>query len=233
ALGAGLTVGAQRVLLVADFTNGRLAVDQHPAHLTGAQPQRCVVPLTGNQLHRSARRARQLRALARLHLNAVDLRAERDIPQRQRITSLDRRIGAGNDLGSGLDPAGRDNIAPLAVRIKYQGDIRGPVRVVLDALDAGRHAVLVALEVDDPVAALVATALMAGGNAPGVVTPAVARVLFQQRRVRLALPERRVLHLDDEAPARGCRFCVEQCHEYSPVSASIWRQSAAPSRSIS
>ena len=69
-----------------------------------------------------------------------------------------------------LQPVRRDDVALLAVGVVQQRDPRGAVGVVLDVRDLGRHAVLVvATEVDDAVGALVAAALVAGGD------PAVRR----------------------------------------------------------
>jgi hypothetical protein len=61
------------------------------------------------------------------------------------------------------------------------------VRVVLDALDLRRDAVLVADEIDHAVVVLVATALVAGGDVAVVVAAGLLDLGFQQRRVTLAL----------------------------------------------
>ena len=55
-----------------------------------------------------------------------------------------------------------------------QGDAAGAVRIVFDADDLGRHVVLAALEVDQAVVALVATADVTAGDAAGVVAAAAA-----------------------------------------------------------
>jgi hypothetical protein len=54
-----------------------------------------------------------------------------------------------------------------------QQDAAVAVGVVLDGRDLGRHAVLGATEVDDPVALLVAAALVASGLAAVAVAPPV------------------------------------------------------------
>ena len=78
-------------------------------------------------------------------------------------------------------PFGREDVALLAVRVVQQGDAGRAVRVVLDRRDLGRHAVLVALEVDHAVAALVAAALVPGRDAPVVVAAALLGQRLQQR----------------------------------------------------
>ena len=72
----------------------------------------------------------------------------------------------------------RDDVALLAVGVVQQRDPGGAVGVVLDVRDLGRDAVLVvATEVDDAVGALVAAALVPGGD-PALV---VAAALLGQR----------------------------------------------------
>src|ERR1041385_6961793 len=82
ALGAGLADLAQVVLFVPDLADRRTAIHVHLAHLARAR----------DDLHRGARAARELRALPGLELEAVHLRAERDVLQRQRVARFDRGI---------------------------------------------------------------------------------------------------------------------------------------------
>jgi hypothetical protein len=75
----------------------------------------------------------------------------------------------------------------IGVDVAQQGDVRRAVRVVLDPLHARRDAFLVALEVDDPVVLLVATAAVTRGDPAIVVAPTRLRLRLGQRRVRAAL----------------------------------------------
>ena len=70
------------------------------------------------------------------------------------------------------------DVALLAVNVVQQSDTSGAVRVVLNGSDLCRHAVLVALEVDDAVTTLHAAALVTDGD----VTVVVATRLLVQRR---------------------------------------------------
>src|SRR5690606_13377094 len=65
AFGTGLTQRAQTVLGVRDFAQGRTALGQHLAHLTGTQTQGHVGAFTRYQLSRSTRRTRNLSTLTR------------------------------------------------------------------------------------------------------------------------------------------------------------------------
>src|SRR5882672_10620038 len=95
---AGLADRLEAVLLVAYFADGGAAVDVHLADLARAQPQLRVASLSRKQLNRGARGARKLCAPARLHLDAVNRGADRDIPQRQGIPRFDRRLYPGHQL---------------------------------------------------------------------------------------------------------------------------------------
>ena len=77
---------ADRLVLVfgvADLADRGHAADVDHAHLAARQAQRGVVALARHQLGAGAGRAHELRALARLHLDAVDDRAERDVRERE------------------------------------------------------------------------------------------------------------------------------------------------------
>src|SRR5512137_813734 len=151
---------AQVVLLVADFADGGAAIDQNAADLAGTQPELRVAALACQQLDGRARRPRELRALARQHLDAVDRRAHGNVAQGQRVAHADRRLVPAHQLRADRQALGRDDVAALAVGVAQQRDVRRPVRVVLQALDLGGDAVLVALEVDDAIGLLVAAALV-------------------------------------------------------------------------
>src|SRR5690606_21128789 len=186
-VGAGLAQLLQAVLVIADFADGGPALGRNLAHLTRTQAQGRVTLFAGNQLHRSAGGACDLRTLARLELDAMHRRADRDIAQRQGVAGLDRGVGAGDHLVAGLQPLGRDDVAALAVGIAQQGDVRGAVRVVFDPLHTRHDPFLVALEVDQAVVLLVATTHVPGGDAAVVVAAAGLALLFNQRRVRRTL----------------------------------------------
>src|SRR6185312_16172839 len=129
----GLAELLEVVLRVADFADRRAALGRHLAHFAGAKTQRCITALARDELRGCAGRTRHLRALARLHLDAVHRRADRDIAQRQRIAGLDRRIAARHQLIADLRALGRDDVAALAVDVAQERDVRRAVRIVFDA----------------------------------------------------------------------------------------------------
>src|SRR5947207_6532817 len=85
---------AQVVFLVAHLADRRAAVHVHAADFTGAHAKLRVIALARQQLEARTRGARDLRALAGQHLDAVNDRADRDVAKRQRVARLDRRFRA-------------------------------------------------------------------------------------------------------------------------------------------
>ena len=86
--------------------------------------------------------------------------------------------------------------------------MRAAVRVVFEPLDLGRDAVLVALEVDDPVLLLVAAALVPHRDVAVVVAARAALLALVSASTGRALVQVRVDDLDQRAPAgrRGFYF---------------------------
>src|SRR5690606_5448002 len=98
------------------------------------------------------------------------------------VARLDVGACTGFDAHSLLEAFRGDDVALLAVGVVEQGDASRAVRVVLDVSDLGRHAVLViTLEVDDAVGALVTATLVTRGDAPLVVAAALLRQRLDQR----------------------------------------------------
>ncbi len=85
-----------------------------------------------------------------------------------------RRVGPAQHLVARLQPVGGQDVPLLAVGVVQQGDPGAAVRIVLDRVDHGGDAVLVAAEVDQAVLPLVAAAAMPGGDLALVVPPALA-----------------------------------------------------------
>src|SRR5467141_2151398 len=191
----------EAVLLVADLADGGAAVDVHLADLARTQPQLRVAALARKQLNRGARGARELCAPAGLHLDAVNRGADRNIPKRQGIPRFDRRLRPGQELRADCHTLGRNEVAALAVGIAEQGDVRAPVRVVLEPLDLGRNTVLVAAKIDDAVILLVPAALVAHRDVPVDVAAGLLGLLLDQGLIRPALVQIRIYELDELSPA--------------------------------
>src|SRR5690606_27166017 len=105
---------------------------------------------------------------------------EGDVANGQRVAGADRSIFARKQRCADLEAARSDNVATLAVGIAHQGDMRGTVGVVFEALDLGRDAVLVATEINQAVMLLMAAATMAHSDVAIVVAAGTASFLFEQ-----------------------------------------------------
>src|SRR5262245_17934940 len=105
----------------------------------------------------------------------MDLRAERDVLERQRVARFDRRFRTGGYRVAHRDALRRQDVAALAVRVQNESEVRRAIRIVLEPFHTSRNAVLVALEVDHTVVALVTSALMPRSHASLVVAPAALR----------------------------------------------------------
>src|SRR5699024_3375498 len=120
------------------------------------------------------------------------------------------------DEGALLQALGCDNVALLAVQVVEQRDVRGAVRVVLDVRDLGRHAVLViATEVDDAVLALVAAALVAGGDVTVDVAATGLRQRAQQRLLQSGASDLAELGAGALAATRRSRLVLANSHTFA------------------
>src|SRR6266853_4578506 len=209
---AGLAELAQIVLLVADLADRGPALEQNLSDLAGAQPDLGVASLARQQLHRGAGRARQLRAFARHHLDAMNGRAHRDIAQRERVADPDRRFLSALDLGPDAQAARGDDVTALAVGVTQQRQMGGAVWIVFDALDLGDDAVLVATEIDHAVMLLVPAALVAGRDATKVVAAGPPDLALGQRGQRPSFVKIGTDDLDQSAPPRGSGLDLDQRH---------------------
>src|SRR5262245_37950146 len=212
ALGAGLAVHAQVVLVVRHFADGGAAIDVHLAALARLQAQQRVDAFARGEAGRGAGAAHHLAALAGLELDVVHDGADRDVAQLHAVAGLDRRIGSRTHFVTGRHALGGEDVTALAVGVLDQRDVAGAVRIVLDALDHALDAVLVAAEVDHAVLLRMAGALVARGDAADVVAARVLLLLRGQRLERAALPQVRLVELDAEARARRSRFHLDDWH---------------------
>src|SRR5512135_1150756 len=87
----GLADRTQAVLFVAALAQGGTAINVHLPNLARTQTQLGVAAFARQQLDRGTGRARDLRTLARHHLDTVHRATDRDAAQRQAVAGLDRR----------------------------------------------------------------------------------------------------------------------------------------------
>ena len=132
----GLTDLDVLVLDIADLTDRSLAVKTDEADFTGGKSDLSHAVLLSHQLCSSAGGADELRALARVKLNVVDEGTDGDIRDRKRVAGLDIGISAGvNDIA--VLQTLRSDECSFFSPFSYcnESDVRGSVRIVLDADD--------------------------------------------------------------------------------------------------
>src|SRR3989454_652822 len=179
---------------------GLVALGQHPPGAYG------ILPCRGLSL------AAAMRVVDRIHRDAAHGGPDRDVPQRQGIARLDRRLRPGHELRAGREALGRDDVAALPVGVAKQREVRAPVRIVLESLDLGRNAVLVAAKIDDAVVVFVAAALVAHRDVAVDIAACLFRLLLHQSMVRRALVQIGIDQLDELPPAGRGRFDFDEWH---------------------
>ena len=144
---------------VAQLSNRRPAGHRHLPDLAGRKDQRGPPALLVAQPGTRPGRAAQRAALAGLELDVVDGETRRNVLQRHAVSRLGLRTGDRADDRRPVGEADRSKDVPLlAVNVLQEGDMRGPVGVVLDSENRRRHVVLGSPEVDEAIPPLVAAA---------------------------------------------------------------------------
>src|SRR5207302_6235399 len=205
------------VLEVADLADGGAALDADEALLAPLQLLERVLAFLCHQVRRAAGAPHHLPALAGAELDVVDHRAEGDRTQRQAVTRADVRLGSRHHAIADAQPDRREDVALLAVDVVEERQARRAVRIVLDGSNARGDVLLVAAEVDDPVAPLVAAAAMAQRDAAVVVAPAALADRRHERRLRTIAGDLREIEAAAEAaPGRG-RLVEDRRHRVTPA----------------
>ena len=208
----GLTDANVAVVSIAHGADGCLRVHGDHADFAGGQTDLRVRAFLSHQLSGVAGTANELAAAARNDLNVVDQRTERDVADRQGVARLDVRAFTADYGVAGLQVDRRQDVALLAVGVVEQRDERGAVRIVLDAGNLGRDAVLVALEVDHAVLDLVAAALMANGDLALLIAAGILLLAFQKGLFRRRLGDFLEGEHRHETSGRGSRLINTNSH---------------------
>jgi hypothetical protein len=209
---AGLADRDVLVVDVAHLADGGHAVDVHLAHFARGQLDLAVLGFLGHELGRTAGRAHHLPALALAQLDVVDHRAGRDHLQRQRIARQDVGRVAREQRHADLEAFGRQDVALLAVTVVQERQVGRAVGIVFDRRHERGNTGLVAPEVHDAVAPLVAATHEADARAALVVAAAGALDGLRERLLRGALGELLEGQHGHEAPAGRRRFELLERH---------------------
>src|SRR3989442_4099011 len=101
------------VLDVADLPHGRPTPPLDEVNSARRKPDLCVFPFLRHELRRTARRAHELRAPARLELDAVNLRTGRHVLQRQAVAHARLGVRTGEHGVADLELVRGDDVALL------------------------------------------------------------------------------------------------------------------------
>src|SRR5258707_15583838 len=107
-----------------------------------------MTALFGQQLCERSGGAGHLPAFAGPQFNIVNLRTQRNIPDRQSVAGKNVRILTAGNRFADLQAYRRDDVTLLAVKISNQRNVRRAIRIVLNLRHASGHAVFVTLEID-------------------------------------------------------------------------------------
>src|SRR4051794_38161639 len=213
---AGLADADVDPVEVAELADRRAALALDPPHFTRRQDDDRPLAFLRRETCHAAGGPDQLAALAGVHLDVVDLEARRDVRQRQAVAGVRLGAGTAHHRLPDLQAVGRQDVGLFAVLVLDQRDVAGTVRVVLQRLDAGGYAVLLPLEVDDPVQPLVPAAPVLDGDHAVVVTTVGAALADRERLLRLELGQRGlVVQHRSGAPAGGGRVVKLDRHDVS------------------
>ena len=151
------------VFNVPDLADCRHALHLNSPYLTRRQLEQRDPRFLRHQLRLCASRPRHLAAFAGSKFDIVNDRAGRNVLQGKRIAGQDVGIRAGADRTSHFKTNRTDDVAFLAVRVVQQSNACRPVRIVFNGCHFRKDTKLVALEIDDPVSFLRATAAKTTG----------------------------------------------------------------------
>jgi hypothetical protein len=224
----GLAERQQLVLGVADLADRRQAVPVDEPHLGRRHAKRHVVAFLRDDLRRHPGRPTHLAALPDLELDVVHRRTQRDLAQGHRIARPHVRTRTRDDSVTLLQPLWLQDVALLAVVVLHEGDARRAVRIVLDLLDDRADAVLVALEVDDPVLPLVTAATTPHRDVAVVVATGRLGERLDERLLRRGARDLAEIRHRAESRALGHRLELTNSHCDQPSNTGI----VSPSRSF-
>ncbi len=193
------------MLEVADLTDRRAAIHMHLAELAGRETEECIAAFLRHELSGSAGTACELGTLADLELDIVHHRADGDVFERERVADLDVCLLTGLDHVADLEAVRSEDVTLLTIDIVEERDARATVRIVLDRRNASGDAVLVALEVDHAIEALVTAALVADRQATLLIAAALLRQALRQRLFRFVGGD-----------------LIERCHRHETTTCRIW-----------
>src|SRR5262245_58370876 len=206
---AGASGFSQRNVFMFDIAylaHSRATLDWHSPNLAGRHAQLCVRPFLGQQLRKRSGGARHLPPFARTQFDIVNLRAERNVPNRQSVARKNVGVFAAGNYLANFQSDRRDDVALLTIDVGHERDIRRSIRIILDLSYASGEAVFVALEIDDAIEPLMTATTPTNRDPAVIVTTRNPLLRFEQRFFRYrAYGQLIARQVSLVAPRRRCR----------------------------
>src|SRR5262249_158056 len=139
--------------------------------------------------------------------------------QRQAIADRRRRVRTAHHLSARLQAGRAEDVTLFAIDVVQQSDAGTAIRIVLDRIDLGRHAVFVATEIDQTQVPLVTAAAMTRGDPALIVAATLAPLGSEQALLRLRA-RRELSEVADARPAAAWsrRIVSANTHSFSSCS---------------
>eukprot|EP00828_Plagiopyla_frontata_P018949 TRINITY_DN2422_c0_g2_i3.p2 TRINITY_DN2422_c0_g2~~TRINITY_DN2422_c0_g2_i3.p2 ORF type:complete len:257 (+),score=-9.23 TRINITY_DN2422_c0_g2_i3:217-987(+) len=115
--------------------------------------------------------------------DVVDRHTYRNVFDLESVTRLKFSLGAAHDHIANLETSWSDDVRFHTVSIADQRNIRGTIRIVLNALHCCRNVILGSFEVDHTVTALVAAPTKTRSNTPRVITVSYTHLTLPTKRI--------------------------------------------------
>jgi len=200
------------VVGVTDLADRGVAIFIDAADFAGGEFQKRISALAVGKGGKRTRAADHLAAATWNEFHIVDLSSQRDKFQRKGIADTGFGFFAGAHLHANSQTDWSKNISTLPIRKLDQCDTRSAVRIIVDGHHAGDHIPVEALEINDTIAAFVATADMTHRDATLVVAAAGALDGLGEFFLRLGFGDLREIRKDFEAGSRGEWTECFECH---------------------
>src|SRR4029078_13645023 len=196
---AGLAGDGIHVIGVRYRADRRHAFGVDLARLARVQAKHRKTGVAADELHEETCRTRDLAALAGLHFDVVYDRSDRHRRERHGVAGLHVDLRTRDDRIADAQTLRCQDVGLRTVLVLDQRDERGPVRIVFQTLDSCWSIEIAAAEIDFPVRLLGAAADVTRRDAAIAVAAPVLVLPLDERLERLALPQCRLVDLDQVA----------------------------------
>ena len=150
----GLAQGHVHVVFISQETDCGIALTKDHSHLARRQAKSNIVAFLSNDGGSKTSTADKLSTAAKCELDIVYCQTKGNVLKWKSTTSLERGSWSANDHGTNGKSLRGEDVTLLTVCIEHQCNVCTAVRIIFNCLDCAGDTVLVALEINDSVCAL-------------------------------------------------------------------------------